>query len=229
MRERVSDQHPRQEPPEATDADARHSGAGGADAAIQRIHGLISPISSDASSGGSLAYQRTIAISATGTRSNHGENNSSMRRNGNTHMTIARLTLFVVGLTLTAATGSAQTHPCDLPAVPPTVTSGAPLAMFFCAKDSDTLTRAEVVLDGGGGTPVDLVANAVTGPSATGFVQYRVVIGVLKAGAHAVTVTVFNETTSGTEQASDASNPLMFAVTDPKPRPETPRITGVEE
>lgn len=134
----------------------------------------------------------------------------------------------LVLLLVVASPALAQTHPCDLSPSTLTVTaSPTPLAVLFCARPADNLTRSDVVIDGNTSTFTEAEAVAQTAPNADGYAQYRVPIGVLPVGAYLLQVTVFNLDADGVEQVSDVSDPLSFTVLAPKPRPSKPKVTGV--
>lgn len=122
----------------------------------------------------------------------------------------------------------AQTHPCD--ALPSTVVvvGGSSLSVLFCAKPADDLVRVDVTVDNATAAPyIDVAVTAQTGLSATGFVQYKLPLGVLLPGVHTVSVLAVNVTADGVEQVSDLSDPLTFTVQAPKPKPAKPKVTGV--
>jgi hypothetical protein len=127
-----------------------------------------------------------------------------------------------------AAPARAQTHPCDTSPSAVSVIGNAPLWLLFCAKPSDDLVRAEVIVDNGpltSFTETDAIEQAP--PNAEGYAQFKVSIGTRSVGSHTVFVQVVNIGDEGTEQVSDPSDVLAFTVKAPKGKPAKPKATGV--
>jgi len=139
-----------------------------------------------------------------------------------------RFMLCIVAIVVAPTLALAQSHPCDTAPTAVSVLGNAPLWLLFCAKPSDDLVRAEVVVDNGTLVPfteTDAIEQAP--PNAEGYAQFKVSIGTRSVGAHSVRVQVVNLDDEGREQVSEVSDSLAFTVTAPKGKPAKPKATGV--
>jgi len=139
-----------------------------------------------------------------------------------------RLILCILSILMVPAAALAQSHPCDASPAVVSVIGNAPLWLLFCAKPSDDLVRAEVIVDNGpltSFTEADAIEQAP--PNAEGYAQFKVSIGTRSVGSHTVFVQVVNIGDEGTEQVSDPSDVLAFTVKAPKGKPAKPKATGV--
>lgn len=138
------------------------------------------------------------------------------------------IVLFIVAIVVARGPALAQSHPCDASPTAVSVIGNSPLWLLFCAKPSDDLVRAEVIVDNGpltSFTEADAIEQAP--PNAEGYAQFKVSIGTRSVGSHTVFVQVVNIGDEGTEQVSDPSDVLTFTVKAPKGKPAKPKATGV--
>ena len=135
--------------------------------------------------------------------------------------------LFAILILLVSHPALAQPHPCDASPTALTTTSG-PLALLFCAKPSDNITRADVILNGVTDSFTEAEAVAQLPPNADGYAQYRVPLGALPVGTYTIVVSVFNLDDAGVEQ-STSSDPLTLTVRRVVPRPAKPKTVGVAQ
>lgn len=139
-------------------------------------------------------------------------------------ISIITAALFVAGATTTQA----QTHPCDLtPESGATVSSTAVLKVEFCQQQSAAIDAVTVYR---AGTAINLTGIEVVTPvpNAAGQVQYRVVLGQLPAGQHAIELSNWNTNViDGSAQEGPRSSPFPFTVVTPNPAPGAPRVLRV--
>jgi hypothetical protein len=101
-----------------------------------------------------------------------------------------------------------QAHPCDVQApTSGTLSSGAPMTVYFCGRAADNLTNVRADVNGqimNLGSPSQITAQ----PNAAGQVQFSVLLGQFAKGSYVVRVTVFNFSLAGQLQESLPSDPF---------------------